>query len=123
MPVQRMKLWMRRCAVVAALAELHAEPVQRNSDLGYYTNFMNMLDYAAVAVPAAPTPPLDAAKLRALFTKPYGTPAPTPEHRHEAVRRTCTGSPAHPVAARDAVLRAAACRARWPVRCRDGRPP
>lgn len=35
------------------LAELHAEPVKRNSDLGYYTNFMNMLDYAAVAVPAA----------------------------------------------------------------------
>ena len=34
------------------LAELRAEPVKRNSDLGYYTNFMNMLDYAAVAVPA-----------------------------------------------------------------------
>ncbi len=34
------------------LAELHAEPVKRNSDLGYYTNFMNMLDYAAVAVQA-----------------------------------------------------------------------
>lgn len=34
------------------LAELDAEPVARNSDLGYYTNFMNMLDYAAVAVPA-----------------------------------------------------------------------
>ncbi|WP_141055599.1 allophanate hydrolase [Tepidiphilus succinatimandens] len=34
------------------LDELHAEPVKRNSDLGYYTNFMNMLDYAAVAVPA-----------------------------------------------------------------------
>ena len=34
------------------LDELHAEPVRRNSDLGYYTNFMNMLDYAAVAVPA-----------------------------------------------------------------------
>jgi len=34
------------------LAELHAEPVKRNSDLGYYTNFMNMLDYAAVAIPA-----------------------------------------------------------------------
>ncbi|MBF7730668.1 allophanate hydrolase [Pseudomonas sp. N040] len=34
------------------LAELAAAPVQRNSDLGYYTNFMNMLDYAAVAVPA-----------------------------------------------------------------------
>ncbi|MCW2487837.1 allophanate hydrolase [Candidatus Symbiopectobacterium sp. NZEC127] len=34
------------------LAELAEEPVKRNSDLGYYTNFMNMLDYAAVAVPA-----------------------------------------------------------------------
>ncbi|MHA6492790.1 allophanate hydrolase [Pseudomonas borbori] len=34
------------------LDELHTEPVKRNSDLGYYTNFMNMLDYAAVAVPA-----------------------------------------------------------------------
>lgn len=34
------------------LAELAEEPVKRNSDLGYYTNFMNMLDYSAVAVPA-----------------------------------------------------------------------
>ncbi len=29
-----------------------ADPVRINSDLGYYTNFMNLLDYAAVAVPA-----------------------------------------------------------------------
>ncbi|NWD67176.1 allophanate hydrolase [Pseudomonas gingeri] len=35
------------------LAELDAEPVLRNSQLGYYTNFMNLLDYAAVAVPSA----------------------------------------------------------------------
>lgn len=34
------------------LAELREQPVQRNSDLGWYTNFMNLLDYAAVAVPA-----------------------------------------------------------------------
>ncbi|THG80090.1 allophanate hydrolase [Pseudomonas sp. A-1] len=34
------------------LAELHEEPVLRNSELGYYTNFMNLLDYAAVAVPS-----------------------------------------------------------------------
>jgi len=34
-------------------AELEAEPVLRNSELGYYTNFMNLLDYAAVAVPSA----------------------------------------------------------------------
>ncbi|MDP3814808.1 allophanate hydrolase [Pseudomonas sp.] len=35
-----------------SLAELHAEPLKRNAELGYYSNFMNMLDYAAVAVPA-----------------------------------------------------------------------
>jgi allophanate hydrolase len=29
-----------------------AEPVLRNTDLGYYTNFVNLLDLAAVAVPA-----------------------------------------------------------------------
>lgn len=31
---------------------LRAEPVRRNTELGTYTNFMNLLDYAAVAVPA-----------------------------------------------------------------------
>src|SRR5471030_3546521 len=34
------------------LAELEADPIGPNSLLGYYTNFMNLLDYAAVAVPA-----------------------------------------------------------------------
>lgn len=34
------------------LAELASDPIARNSDLGYYTNFMNLLDYAAVAVPS-----------------------------------------------------------------------
>jgi allophanate hydrolase len=33
-------------------AEVEADPIQLNSNLGYYTNFMNLLDYAAVAVPA-----------------------------------------------------------------------
>ncbi|HID8882023.1 TPA: amidase family protein, partial [Klebsiella variicola] len=33
------------------LDELAAEPIARNADLGYYTNFMNLLDYAAVSVP------------------------------------------------------------------------
>lgn len=33
-------------------AEMLAEPITRNSELGRYTNFMNLLDYAAVAVPA-----------------------------------------------------------------------
>ncbi|MDG9882298.1 allophanate hydrolase [Pseudomonas sp. GD04058] len=34
------------------LAELAEEPVLRNAELGYYTNFMNLLDYAAVALPS-----------------------------------------------------------------------
>lgn len=33
------------------LRELADEPVKRNAELGLYTNFMNLLDYAAVAVP------------------------------------------------------------------------
>ena len=33
-------------------AQMLAEPIARNSELGRYTNFMNLLDYAAVAVPA-----------------------------------------------------------------------
>ena len=34
------------------IAEVEADPIQLNSNLGYYTNFMNLLDYAALAVPA-----------------------------------------------------------------------
>lgn len=34
------------------IAELHAEPIRRNSELGLYTNFVNLLDYAALALPA-----------------------------------------------------------------------
>lgn len=34
--------------------EVSESPVQRNTDLGYYTNFMNLLDLAALAVPAPP---------------------------------------------------------------------
>ncbi len=31
--------------------EVNADPIQTNSNLGYYTNFMNLLDYAAIAIP------------------------------------------------------------------------
>jgi allophanate hydrolase len=34
------------------IAEVEADPVQLNSNLGYYTNFVNLLDLAAIAVPA-----------------------------------------------------------------------
>ncbi len=34
------------------IADVLADPVRLNSNLGYYTNFMNLLDLAAIAVPA-----------------------------------------------------------------------
>jgi allophanate hydrolase len=34
------------------IAEMLADPIQLNSNLGYYTNFMNLLDLAGIAVPA-----------------------------------------------------------------------
>ncbi|MCB1206372.1 MAG: allophanate hydrolase [Verrucomicrobiae bacterium] len=34
------------------VAEVEADPVRLNSNLGYYTNFMNLLDLSACAVPA-----------------------------------------------------------------------
>lgn len=37
------------------LADLEADPIGPNSQLGYYTNFMNLLDLCAVAVPAGET--------------------------------------------------------------------
>ncbi len=38
------------------IAELEAEPIKYNSVLGTYTNFVNLLDLSAVAVPAALSP-------------------------------------------------------------------
>ncbi len=34
------------------IAEVEADPIKLNSNLGYYTNFMNLLDLSAIAVPA-----------------------------------------------------------------------
>ncbi len=34
------------------IAEVQADPVGRNSQLGHYTNFVNLLDLAAIAIPA-----------------------------------------------------------------------
>jgi len=33
-------------------AEVETNPIQLNSNLGYYTNYMNLLDYSALAIPA-----------------------------------------------------------------------
>ena len=37
-------------------SDVEADPVKLNSNLGYYTNFMNLLYYCAVAVPAGRLP-------------------------------------------------------------------
>jgi allophanate hydrolase len=34
------------------IAEIEADPIRLNSNLGYYTNFLNLLDLCAIAVPA-----------------------------------------------------------------------
>lgn len=36
---------------IYTIAEVQDDPVQTNTNLGYYTNFMNLLDMAAIAVP------------------------------------------------------------------------
>ncbi|SDO20038.1 allophanate hydrolase [Rhodoferax sp. OV413] len=63
----KLRALAQRCAVVWAYIDcmllptaptIHridtmlAEPIARNSDFGVYTNFVNLLDYAAIAVPA-----------------------------------------------------------------------
>ena len=37
---------------IYTIDEVNADPIKRNSNLGYYTNYMNLLDYSAVALPA-----------------------------------------------------------------------
>ena len=37
---------------IYTIEEVNADPIQLNTNLGYYTNFMNLLDFSAYAVPA-----------------------------------------------------------------------
>lgn len=57
------------------IAEMQADPIRLNSNLGYYTNFMNLLDYSAVAVPAGMLTSGDAAGL------PWGVTLGAPAHK------------------------------------------
>lgn len=53
------------------IADMLAEPLRLNSDLGRFTNFMNLLDYAGIAVPAG-------------FTEaglPFGVTVAAPAHQ------------------------------------------
>lgn len=45
-------LLMPTAGTIYTLAEVEAEPIQLNSNLGRYTNFMNLLDLCGCAVPA-----------------------------------------------------------------------
>ncbi len=56
-------VWREVDCVVTPTAGTHyridaveADPIRLNANLGHYTNFMNLLDYAATAVPAGFTP-------------------------------------------------------------------
>jgi len=37
---------------IYTIDEVNADPIQLNSNIGHYTNFMNLLDYSAIALPA-----------------------------------------------------------------------
>ncbi len=57
------------------IAAMQADPIRLNGQLGYYTNFMNLLDYSAVAVPAGFQDSGDAAGL------PWGVTLAAPAFR------------------------------------------
>ena len=57
------------------IAAMQADPIRLNAHLGHYTNFMNLLDYSAVAVPAGFQQAGDAAGL------PWGVTLAAPAHR------------------------------------------
>ena len=63
------------------IAEMQADPIRLNSNLGYYTNFMNLLDYSAVAVPAGMLTSGDAAGL------PWGVTLGAPAHKDVSLLR------------------------------------
>ena len=78
------------------IAEMQADPIRLNSHLGHYTNYMNLLDYSAVAVPAGFLADGEAAGL------PWGVTFVAPAHKdltllrladrfHRAVARETPG--------------------------------
>ena len=53
------KIWQKidvlltpTAGTIYTIDEVEADPIQTNSNLGYYTNFINLLDMAAIAIPA-----------------------------------------------------------------------
>ncbi|SHN19082.1 allophanate hydrolase [Pseudomonas asturiensis] len=96
-------------------AELLAEPVLRNSELGYYTNFVNLLDYAAVAVPCTFMDnglPWGVTLLGRAFTDQYLLSLADAFQRHTALPLIAGGAPQLPTpnnAARNDRVRLVVC--------------
>ncbi len=49
-------LLLPTAGTVYTIAQVKADPIQLNTNLGYYTNFVNLLDLCAIAVPAGVLP-------------------------------------------------------------------
>ncbi|RJP71604.1 MAG: allophanate hydrolase [Comamonadaceae bacterium] len=63
------------------IAQMQADPIRLNSNLGRYTNFVNLLDHSAVAVPAGVLASGDAQGL------PWGVTLGAPAHKDIALLR------------------------------------
>ena len=74
------------------IAQMQADPVALNRNLGAYTNFVNLLDYAAIAVPGGAPPRRPAVRhhadrpLRQRLAAGRARPALSPCHRADAGR-------------------------------------
>lgn len=53
-------------------AEVNADPIKLNSNLGYYTNYMNLLDYSALAIPAGMATCKDSSAAGGMLDLPFG---------------------------------------------------
>lgn len=53
-------------------AEVNADPIKLNSNLGYYTNYMNLLDYSALAIPAGMATCKDSSAANGMLDLPFG---------------------------------------------------
>ncbi|MDE1950400.1 MAG: allophanate hydrolase, partial [Burkholderiales bacterium] len=91
------------CPTRAAVA---AEPVARNSELGHYTNFVNLLGLAALAVPSGFTP--HGLPFGVTFIGPPGSDAALAVlgARWQAARALALGCRLRPLASSDLALRA-----------------
>ncbi|MGC2855827.1 allophanate hydrolase [Novispirillum sp. DQ9] len=87
---------------IHTIEAVQADPVALNSQLGYYTNFMNLLDLSAVAVPAGFQPdglPFGVTVFAPAFHDGALLALAAQVHRDAGVRLGATGHPLPPAAA------------------------